>query len=105
MARGSMAKEKVIEIMKEAFGPDFITVDGSKIYVWAQDGAERVQIALAMTCPKTFVEDNRSNSAGNGFPKSAFDDEPAETASSANAKDVTPQEQENIRALLERLGL
>lgn len=105
MARGSIAKEKVIEIMKKAFGPDFITVDGSKIYVWAQDGAERVQIALAMTCPKTFVEDNRSNGASNGFPKSAFDDEPAETPSSTNAKDVTPQEQENIRALLERLGL
>lgn len=105
MARGSIAKEKIIEIMKKAFGPDFITVDGSKVYVWAQDGAERVQIALAMTCPKTFVEDNRSNSVGNGFPKSAFDDEPAETASSANAKDVTPQEQENIRALLARLGL
>lgn len=105
MARGSIAKEKVIEIMKKAFGPDFIAVEGSKIYVWAQDGAERVQIALAMTCPKTFIEDNHSNSAGNGFPKSAFDDEPAETTSSANAKDITPQEQENIRALLERLGL
>ena len=67
MARGSIAKEKVIEIMKKAFGPDFITVDGSKIYVWAQDGAERVQIALAMTCPKTFVEDTRSNSANSLF--------------------------------------
>lgn len=103
MARGSIAKEKVIEIMKKAFGPDFITIDGSKIYVWAQDGAERVQIALAMTCPKTFVEDNRSNSTSNNLPKSAFDE--AETVSSTDAKDITPQEQENIRALLERLGL
>lgn len=103
MARGSVAKDKVVEIMKEAFGPDFITVDGSKVYVWAQDANERVQIALAMTCPKTFIE--TGNGGNSGFPKSAFDEEPAETASSANAKDVTPQEQENIRALLERLGL
>ena len=103
MARGSVAKDKVVEIMKEAFGPDFITVEGSKVYVWAQDANERVQIALTMTCPKTFIE--TENSGNSGFPKSAFDEDPAETASSANAKDVTPQEQENIRALLERLGL
>jgi hypothetical protein len=105
MAKGQIAKEQVAKIIADAFGDNFIGEFDKKLYVWANDGSEKVQIALAMTCPKTFVEDNRSNSASNGFPKSAFDDEPAETASPANAKDVTPQEQENIRALLERLGL
>ena len=36
-----------------AFGADYIGEQDKKIYVWADDGGERVQIAIAMTCPKT----------------------------------------------------
>lgn len=42
MAKGSIAKNNVTEIIKKAFGTDFITVDGSKIYVQANDGGEKV---------------------------------------------------------------
>lgn len=103
MARGSIAKNNVTEIIKEAFGTDFITVDGSKIYVQANDGGEKVQIALAMTCPKTPIEISNKNN-NTGFPKSAFEDD-AETTASTSVNEITPQEQENIRALMERLGL
>lgn len=52
-ARGSIAKVNVTEVIKNAFGTDFVGVSNGKMYVWANDGGERVQIALAMTCPKT----------------------------------------------------
>lgn len=52
-ARGSIAKVNVTETIKDAFGADFVGVSNGKMYVWANDGGERVQIALAMTCPKT----------------------------------------------------
>lgn len=97
MARGSIAKNKVIEIIKSAFGADYITTEGSKIYVWANDGTEKVQIALAMTCPKIFIENTNSNN----LPKSAFEEE----ESKKETNDITPQEQETIRTLMKRLGL
>ena len=97
MAKGSIAKNNVTEIIKKAFGTDFITVDGSKIYVQANDGGEKVQIALAMTCPKTPIEVSNKNNTS--LPKSAFEDD-AETAAPTTVSEITPQEQENIRALM-----
>lgn len=102
MARGNLAKEQVNKIIEKAFGPDYITIDGSKIYVWAQDGNERVQIALTMTCPKTPIETGNSNHSNE--PENVFDNYGAAKAP-APANDMTQQEQETIRALMERLGL
>jgi hypothetical protein len=42
MARGNVAKSAVIEKIKQAFGNDFVAVVDSKVYVWANDGGERV---------------------------------------------------------------
>lgn len=56
-ARGSIAKVNVTETIKDAFGADFVGVSNGKMYVWANDGLEKVQIALAMTCPKVPLED------------------------------------------------
>lgn len=55
MAKGSIAKTSIEDKMRDAFGSDFIGVYDKKIYVWADDGGERVQIAISMTCPKTEV--------------------------------------------------
>lgn len=42
MARGAIAKEEVVRKIKEAFGKDFVTEVDKKIYLWANDGGERV---------------------------------------------------------------
>ena len=55
-AKGTVAKTKVIEKIKEAFGNDFITEIDKKAYVWADDGGERIQVAIALTCPKVPIE-------------------------------------------------
>lgn len=100
MARGNLAKAQVNEIIQKAFGPDYITIDGSKIYVWANDGNEKVQIALAMTCPKNPVEGITAKNE----PENVFDTYGA-AKPSAPVNDMSEQEQETIRALMERLGL
>ena len=55
MAKGAIAKQAVIDKIKSAFGADFIGEYDKKIYVWAVENGERVQIAISLTCPKVQV--------------------------------------------------
>ena len=55
-AKGSTAKINVQNKIALAFGSDYIGEVDKKIYVWADDGGERVQIAIAMTCPKVQID-------------------------------------------------
>lgn len=89
MAKGNIAKVAVENKIKEVFGADYIGVFDKKLYVWADDGGERVQIALTMTCPKTFV----------GV------DIPTETPDVFQPAEISQEEQDNLRALIEKLGL
>lgn len=52
MAKGAIAKEQITKKIMEAFGNDFITISDKKIYVWADENGEKVQIAISMTMPK-----------------------------------------------------
>lgn len=88
--RGSIAKARVIEKIREAFGGDFITTENNKTYIWADDGGERVQIAISLTCPKNFV------GALKGIPI---------TNDNVNTVEITDQEKHNIELLMNRLGL
>lgn len=96
-ARGSEAKLLVQEKIKEAFGQDFIDINSGKIYVWANDGGEKVQIAISLTCPKVEI-----NAAGTGpvTEQAAWDVTPE-----ASATEITQEEQENITNLIKALGL
>ena len=89
MAKGNIAKMAVENKIKEAFGADYIGVFDKKLYVYADDGGERVQIALTMTCPKVFV----------GV------DTPTETPDVFQPAEISQEEQDNLRALIEKLGL
>lgn len=42
MARGAIAKEEVIRKIADVFGDNFIGEVDKKIYLWANDGGERV---------------------------------------------------------------
>lgn len=96
MARGSIAKEKVIEKIKEAFGEEFVGEFDKKLYVWANDGGERVQISIALTCPKNFVAVDEPS----GFPEAS-----TEAPVSAQTAEITDEERKNIADLMARLGL
>lgn len=55
MAKGQQAKNYIGNTIIETFKKDFIKVEDKKIYLWADDGDERVQIAISLTCPKDQV--------------------------------------------------
>lgn len=96
MARGAIAKENVAKVLAQAFGKDWVGENDKKYYVWADDGGERVQIAIAMTCPKTPV----------GGAKSPTSDVLDFTAMPEKVEmEITPEEQANIDRLKTLLDL
>jgi hypothetical protein len=106
MARGANAKIQVENIIKEAFGENFAGIADKKLYVWADDGGERVQIAIAMTCPKTnvdfgetggFIEPGATTGIVGSYASKPIESRPI--------VEMTPEEQENIATLIAKLGL
>ena len=101
MARGSLAKESVAAKIQEAFGESYIGEFDKKIYVWANDGGERVQIAISLTCPKNMINTSEVAAA----------DKPFEWSSSATVSTAPPQtqiteeEKNTLEELVKRLGL
>lgn len=107
MARGSEAKNQVEKIIKEAFGDNFIGVFDKKLYVWGQEGAERVQIAITMTCPKNEIEVAAPTTP---VKNGGWDFEAPAAASitgqvGAEPAEITEQELQNIADLLAKIGL
>lgn len=111
MARGNLAKSAVIEKIKQAFGNDFVAVVDGKVYVWANDGGERVQICMALTCPKSFVGESQGTTitpakldfgGGGGWDFEAMDQK-VEVATKSS--EITQAEQDNIESMMRALGL
>ena len=95
MAKGNIAKQSIENKLKEVFGTDFIGVYDKKIYVFADDGGERVQIAITMTCPKTEVAAGQSQTTT----------EPASVMPATLNPAVTPEEEKAaLEALYAKLG-
>ena len=102
MARGTIAKNNVVKKIAEAFGQDFVGEVDKKLYVYADDGGERVQIAIALTCPKVSVDP--AGAVVEPTPASNFPSVNVTPAATASAE-ISEQEKENIAALMARLGL
>lgn len=102
MPRGNIAKQNVTDMIKAAFGADYVGEFDKKIYVWADDGGERVQIALAMTCPKnpvgTVNEGELNYNTGRNF-------EDATTIVAPDKMDISDAEREKVRELMKKLNL
>ena len=102
MAKGNIAKENIVKVLEQAFGDDYIGEFDKKYYVWADDGGNRIQISIALTCPKVYrgVEETASTEMN-------FDDD-AESAAEENGfkpADISKEEQDTLAQLMERLGL
>lgn len=103
-ARGSIAKDAVIKRLMEAFGDDYIGEFDKKQYVWANDGGQKVQIAIALTCPKTNVGDAPAERASNVLD---FENMSAADVGSATRRNVeiTEDEKAHIQKLMAELNL
>ena len=103
MARGSVAKEKVAEKIKVAFGNDYIGEVDKKIYVLADDGGERVQIALSMTCPKVMINTVDTSELSYNTGRDFSNDDVVAVA--PDKVEISDEERENVRKLMQRMGL
>ena len=103
MARGNIAKELIEKKIQSAFGADYIGVYDKKLYVWAQENGERVQIAISLTCPKVLVEVHTPTSLGDFN----FEDDSSFVVASTGFQpsEITEEERANVQQLMESLGL
>lgn len=95
-AKGNEAKEIIITKLKEIFGQNFVGVFDKKVYINVEESSgELVQIALTLTCPKTYV----------GIDVSSTVNTETTEAPTNNDIEFTNQERENVQKLLSGLGL
>ena len=108
MARGADAKKAIIDRLEKTFGDDFAGVVDGKVYLWAKEGGERLQICLSLTCPKNPIAAGGAPTTtgsldfGGGLDFEAMgggDPLPNKQA------EITDQEKKNIEDLFARLGL
>lgn len=103
MAKGALAKQEVADTIKAAFQDKYIGEFDRKYYVWANDGNEKVQISIALTCPKIYRGIEESSTGVLNFDDENFP--AAKDSESFKPADITPEETETLTKLMEKLGL
>lgn len=100
MAKGQESKDRVKQKIIEAFGADYVGEFDKKLYVWTEEGGQRSQVCIAMTCPKVFKGEGEvaAPSVLN------FEDE-GDFPAATKPVEVTPEEKESLQELMNRLGL
>lgn len=120
--KNDIAKSEVERRIANAFGEDFVGVQDKKIYVWADAGGERIQIAISMTAPKVWLEGGSAakpvapttsdagvvppweeDPNGSGWDFSAPPEPKFESVKETT--ELTDEEKQNIATLMARLGL
>ena len=104
MAKGALAKENVKNTIKCALGANFVGEYDGKLYTWADDGGNRIQVSIALTCPKVYRGVEETSSTEMNFD----DDEMLEAEKSApgfTPADITQEEQDTLADLMAKLGL
>jgi hypothetical protein len=99
-ARGTIAKAEVVAKLRQCFGADFAGESGGKYYVWCKENGEQVQIAIALTCPKTIVE----FSATGATSVAAAGDEGFDFENMPTPQ-ISEKERETVNELIRKLGL
>lgn len=101
--KGQIAKEKVANIIKTAFTNDYIGEFDRKHYVWVDDGnGQRVQIAIALTCPKVLRGIEETSSTTLNFED---DENSAIEAATFKPAEISQEEQDTLAELMSKLGL
>lgn len=101
MAKGQEAKNNVMQRIQSAFGSDFIGEFDKKIYVWSTENGERMQVALALTCPKVPVGTiNQSTTQDFENPMIA-----TAAPTSFEPAEFTSDERQTVEDLMKKLGL
>lgn len=102
MAKGAEAKEYVARKLKEAFGEDYVGEVDKKYYVWSRENGQRMQIAIAMTCPKVPVGEVPAESGDFDWEGSSVTNEPV---TKHNPVEIDDAERARVAELMKKLGL
>ena len=103
MAKGTIAKQKIADKLKGLYGSDYVGESGGKYYVYENDGGEKVQIAISLTCPKNPIGTvDMSSAFGDGLD---FEAEPVVAQTKFEPAEITQEEKDNLAAMLAALGL
>lgn len=107
MAKGAEAKANVVKKIQAAFGADFVGEYDKKIYVWAQENGEKIQIAISMTCPKNPI--GAVNTAaldfGGDLDFEKMGSTPTLAQTSFEPAEISEEEKQTVADLMARLGL
>ena len=103
-ARGTVAKDKITKKILDIFGKDAFVYD-KKLYIWSEENGEKVQVALTLTCPK--VPAGEVVAVDRTPPPSMADilEFRAQEHRESVQQQITTDERENIKKLMESLGL
>lgn len=102
MAKGAEAKEYVARKLKEAFGEDYVGEVDKKYYVWSRENGQRMQIAIAMTCPKVPIGEVPTESGDFDWEGSSVTNEPV---TKHNPVEIDDDERARVAELMKKLGL
>ena len=107
MAKGNIAKTVVAKKIAQVFGADFVGEFDKKLYVWAEENGEKVQIAISMTCPKVPVGAETIDFKAEPGDSLNFEDMSAAPIKGGVAEltEISADEKKNIAELMARLGL
>lgn len=105
--KNDRAKSAVVDKLRAAFGEDYLGELGGKYYVRTKVDAEQIQVALALTVPKTQIEVGKTASSipmrDGGFDFSGAT--AVAPAPEAPKSIMSADEQATIAELMARLGL
>lgn len=103
MAIGTEAKEKIINKIIAALGEAYIGEYDKKYYFLSEENGSKKQVAISLTCPKNPIGVvDMSGAFGDGLD---FEAEPVLAPTKFDAAEITEQEKDNLKALMDRLGL
>lgn len=105
MAKGNLAKEKLMNKIIKALGNSYIGLYDKKYYFTEEENGEKVQIAISLTCPKTPIGDIEFKTESSDSLN--FEDMSAAPIAGGNtaSAEITDEEKKNIAELIRKLGL
>lgn len=108
MAKGGTSKDKVIDALKAALPEHWVGMDDKKraVFEFVEDG-EPIQVAVALSCPKTLIPRQGTPTPTITTPSS---DAGAFVTTEAAAKEkerleISDEERKNVDTLLTNLGI
>lgn len=97
MAKGNAAKEQITKLIIDALGDNFVCTQDKKIYTWADDDGEQVQIAISMTMPKTPIAGPTGESGSTDLG--------ASSPQTFTATELSLEDKRRVEELMQRLGV